>query len=400
MDGNPSQRREAVDRAVEIAIRISVLALWVSLCFAIMQPFLAPLAWGIIIAVAVHPSYELLLRGLRGRRLLASILFTLIALLVLLLPILMLSGTLVQGAETLAQGFERGKWVIPPAPNLDFIPLFGSDIEDFWRTASSNIEEALRSIEPQLRMLGEWALGFASDAGLGILHFIFAIFIAAGLLAKGEEAGELAHGIALRLAGEHGFRFATLAREVVRSVSRGILGVAMIQATLAGLGMLAAGVPAAGLWALIALLLSTIQIGVLPVMVPAAIYLFYTASTTTAVLFLIWTLIVGTIDNILKPLLLGRGISVPMLVIFLGAIGGFIGQGIIGLFVGAVVLSLGYELLLAWLREGPEGPAGEASPAAALGTEPSGVAHGAGLGATLGTDRLDGSRHTPENERR
>jgi predicted PurR-regulated permease PerM len=117
--------------------------------------------------------------------------------------------------------------------------------------------------------------------------------------------------------------------------------------------MLAAGVPAAGLWALVALLLSTIQLGVFPVMLPAAIYLFYTASTTTAVLFLIWTLFVGGIDNVLKPLLLGRGISVPMLVIFVGAIGGFIGQGIIGLFVGAVVLVLGYELLLAWLGEAP-----------------------------------------------
>jgi predicted PurR-regulated permease PerM len=207
-------------------------------------------------------------------------------------------------------------------------------------------------IEPQLRMLGEWVLGFAKTAGIGILHFIFAIFIAAVLLAKSEEAGEVTLGIARRLAGTHGFRFAELARDVVRSVSRGILGVAMIQAMLAGLGMLAAGVPAAGLWALVGLLLSTIQLGVLPIMVPATIYLFYTASTTTAVLFLIWTLFVGTIDNILKPILLGRGISVPMLVIFVGAIGGFIAQGIIGLFVGAVVLALGYELLLAWLQDG------------------------------------------------
>ena len=357
MDENLPARREAVDRAVEIAIRISVLALWVALCFAIMQPFLVPLAWGIIIAIAVQPFYERLLFRLGGHRLLASILFTLIAFLILLVPILLLSGTLVQGAEILARGFEGGQWAIPPAPNLDFIPLFGSDIEDFWRTASANLEEALSMIEPQLRLLGKWALGFAKDAGLGIVHFIVAIFIAAGLLAKEKEAHELTHGIARRLAGDHGFRFAALAGEVVRSVTRGILGVAMIQATLAGLGMLAAGVPAAGLWALIGLLLSTIQIGVLPVMLPAAIYVFYNATMTTAVLFLIWALVVGTIDNILKPILLGRGISVPMLVIFLGAIGGFIGQGIIGLFVGAVILSLGYELLLAWLREGDLSPA-------------------------------------------
>ena len=346
-----SSGHEAVDRAVEIAIRISLLALWISLCFAIMRPFLAPLAWGIIIAIAVHPGYQALLSLAGNRRVIASALFILIALLGLIVPIVMLSGTLVQGAESLARGFEAGKLIIPPAPDLTYIPLVGPDIEDFWKTASSNLEDALRMIEPQLRMVGEWALGFAKDAGISILHFIFAIFIAAVFLAKSEEAGNLVHSIALRLAGSHGFRFAQLSRAVVRSVFRGILGVAMIQATLAGLGMLAAGVPAAGLWALIGLVLSTIQLGVFPVMVPAAIYLFYTASTTTAVLFLIWTLFVGSIDNILKPILLGHGISVPMPVIFVGAIGGFIGQGIIGLFVGAVVLVLGYELLLAWLQE-------------------------------------------------
>jgi predicted PurR-regulated permease PerM len=348
-----SKDREAVDRAVEIAIRISLLALWAALCFAIMSPFLVPIAWGIIITVAVHPAYVALLKQVGNRRVLASVLFTLIALLVLILPIYLLSDTLVQGAESLAHGFEGGRWIIPPAPDLSYIPLIGNDIQNLWHTASQNIEEALRQIEPQLRQIGQWVLGFAKDAGIGILHFIFAIFIAAGMLAKSEKAGNVAHGIARRLAGEHGSRFAELAIAVVRSVSRGILGVAMIQATLAGLGMLAAGVPAAGLWALVALLLSTIQLGVFPVMLPAAIYLFYTASTTTAVLFLIWTLFVGGIDNVLKPLLLGRGISVPMLVIFVGAIGGFIGQGIIGLFVGAVVLVLGYELLLAWLGEAP-----------------------------------------------
>jgi len=159
--------------------------------------------------------------------------------------------------------------------------------------------------------------------------------------------------IAWRLAGKRGDELARQASAVVRSVSRGILGVALIQAIMTGLGMLVAGVPAAGLWALLALLLSTIQIGVFPVLLPAVIYVFWAKGTTTAVLFLLWAIVVGFIDNILKPLLLGRGVSVPMLVIFVGAIGGFIGAGIIGLFVGSVVLVLGYELFLAWLKEDP-----------------------------------------------
>jgi predicted PurR-regulated permease PerM len=134
-------------------------------------------------------------------------------------------------------------------------------------------------------------------------------------------------------------------------VTRGILGVAVIQAILAGLGFLAAGVPAAGLWALIALILSVVQLGVFPVLIPVLIYLFFTADLLTTLLFLGWAVFVGSIDNVLKPILLGRGVAVPMWVVFIGAIGGLLSMGIIGLFIGPVVLVLGYTLFLAWLYE-------------------------------------------------
>jgi predicted PurR-regulated permease PerM len=142
-----------------------------------------------------------------------------------------------------------------------------------------------------------------------------------------------------------------VAERTVRSVASGILGVALIQALLAGLGFLVAGVPAAGLLTLICLITGVIQLGVVIVLIPVAIYLFSTATTTTAVGFLIWTILIAPIDNILKPMLLGRGVDVPMLVIFVGAIGGFLSSGIIGLFLGAVVLALGYKLLLVWLQQ-------------------------------------------------
>lgn len=344
-----------IDRAVEAAVRIGLIAVMLALCYWIVRPFLIPIAWGIIIAVASWPGYVRLLSLSHGRRTLASVLFVLIALLVLILPIIMLSGTLVQGAQGLAQGVEGGQWRLPAAPDLSDIPLVGQQIQDLWNSASSNMDGLLRSLEPQMKTAGKWLLGMAADAGLGLLHFVIAIVVAAVLLAKSESSGRAAHAIARRLAGNRGARFTELAEAVVRSVSRGILGVALIQALLAGLGMLVAGVPAAGLWALVVLLLATIQIGAFPVMVPAVIYVFYNASMPIAVLFLLWALLVGSIDNILKPLLLGRGVSVPMIVIFIGAIGGFIGAGIIGLFVGSVILVLGYELLRAWLEDiGPE----------------------------------------------
>jgi predicted PurR-regulated permease PerM len=360
----------AVARAVETAIRLGLIGAMLLLCYLVVRPFLIPIAWALIIAIAVAPGYGRLVRLLRGRRVLASVVFTLIALVLLILPVIMLSGTLVEGAQNLAKGFEEGGWRIPPAPDLSRIPLVGDDVESFWNHASTNLEEALRTIEPQLQKLGAWLLSFAAGAGIGLLHFVLAIAIAAVLLAKGDSSAHLGRAIARRLAGERGDHLAHLAGAVVRSVSRGILGVALIQAILAGLGMLVAGVPAAGLWALLALLLSTVQIGVFPVLLPAVIYVFYAADTQTAVLFLLWALFVGSIDNVLKPLLLGRGVSVPMPVIFIGAIGGFIGAGIIGLFVGPVILALGHELFIAWLRHEPSPIAAPAMGEAAAGPGP------------------------------
>jgi len=159
--------------------------------------------------------------------------------------------------------------------------------------------------------------------------------------------------LAIRLFGENGPEFEELAVATIRSVTSGIIGVALIQSVFAALGFLFAGLPGVGLWALIFLFAAVLQVGAL-VLVPAVIYMFSIASTTKAVLFLVWCLIVGLMDNVLKPLLLGRGVPVPMAVVFLGAIGGLLTMGTIGLFVGAIVLSIGYKLLIAWLEGTPQ----------------------------------------------
>lgn len=362
-----------VDRAVEAAVRIGLLAALLALCFLIVKPFLVPIVWAIILAVAVWPGYEWLLRRLGGRRVLAAVLFVVLALLLLLVPVALLSDTLVQGGERLTHGLEQGDLKIPPSPDLSGIPLVGERAEAYWQAASTNLAASLKSFEPQVRALGAWLLRFATSAGEGLLHFVLAILIAGVLLAKSGSGRRAADAIGYRLAGERGLRYTRLAEAVVRSVSRGILGVALIQALMAGLGMLAAGVPAAGLWALLVLLLAIIQLGAFPVLLPVTLYLFYTGDLTTAVLFAIWSVLVGSIDSVLKPILLGRGVSVPMVVIFLGAIGGFIGAGIIGLFVGPVVLVLGYELLLAWLADSAPSLAATAdAPASELAAPSSG----------------------------
>lgn len=345
-----SEESIVIGRAIETAIRLGLIAAMIALCVWIMRPFLVAIIWGLIIAVAAWPGYSLLLGLLNQRRLLASVIFTLLALVLLIFPILLLSGTLVEGVTTMSKSIHEGELDIPPSPDLSMIPVLGSEIEEFWNQASDNFEEAIRSIQPQLQKIGARVLSFAANAGMGVVHLLIAIVIAAVLLAKSDEGRRLSDAIAQRLAGDQGRRFARLAESVVRSVSRGILGIALIQSLLGGVGMLIAGVPAAGLWALLTMIFATIQVGAFPILLLVSIYMFYSGDMTTAILFAIWSTFVASLDNLLKPLLLGRGVAVPMAVIFVGAIGGLLNAGIIGLFIGPVILALGYELFLAWIR--------------------------------------------------
>jgi predicted PurR-regulated permease PerM len=344
-----------VNNALEATIRIGVLLLLATWCFSIVKPFIIPIAWGIIIAVGTYPAYQRLLQRVGGRRLLAATIIAVIGVVILLVPTVMLGGTVIGGAQGLAAGFEQGTLAVPPPPEaIRSWPLVGEKLYALWNQASANLADTLTTLAPQLKAVGSWLLSTAAGAGFAILQFLIAIVIAGVLLANSAASGRATQAIARRLAGEQGEGFARLAEATVRSVARGILGVALIQTLLIALGFVVMDIPGAGLWALLCLILSVIQIGPMLVVIPVVIYVFSTASTIPAVLFLIWSIFTGAIDNVLKPILLGRGVEVPMAVIFIGAIGGFISSGIIGLFVGAVVLVLGYKLFLAWLAETPD----------------------------------------------
>ena len=340
-------------RTVEAAIRVGVIAGLVAWCFLIARPFLVPIVWGAIIAVAVFHGYDKLQTVLGGRRITAAVLITLLMLLLLVVPSVLLGDSLVSGARNLVDSFQRGELQIPPPPeSVSGWPLVGEPIAKAWTLLSQDLEEALRQVSPLLKGFGLGLLTAAAGAGLALLQFVLAILISGAFLANSEAAGRTTQTVARRFAGERGLEFARIAEKTVRSVASGILGVALIQALLAGLGFLVAGVPAAGLLTLVCLLFGVIQLGVVIVLIPVVIYLFSTADTLTAVGFLIWAILVAPVDNILKPLLLGRGVDVPMLIVFVGAIGGFLNAGIIGLFIGAVVLALGYKLFFAWVTEG------------------------------------------------
>jgi predicted PurR-regulated permease PerM len=348
----PSNDKLFVARALEAAIRIGLVALLLYWCFKIGQPFIEIIIWGIVIAVAIHPGYDRLKSALGGRGRLAATLITLFALIVLLVPTYMLSDSLINAVQEYSANIDKGTLRVPPPPeSVRSWPVIGEPLHTFWNLASNNLAAALSKITPQLKKFGIPLLSTAAGAGVGILKFVVSIIIAGVLLANAVGGGRAASTIARRLTGEQGTKAVELAEATVRSVTLGILGVAVIQTLLAGLGFLVVGVPGAGLWALLVLILAVVQLPTILILGPIIVYVFATASTVIAVMFAIWSLLVGMSDAFLKPLLMGRGVDVPMLVIFIGAIGGFIASGIIGLFVGAIILALGYKLFLLWLNE-------------------------------------------------
>ena len=337
---------------IDTLLRVGILVALLFWCFHIISPFLYPIIWGIIIAVASYGSYQKLSERIGNRPVLAAVLVSLILVSVLIVPVVLLTDSMATGIHVLAEEAKQGTLKIPPPPEgVAGWPLIGESLHAIWLKASVNIESVLKQFAPQLKSMGTWLLSAAADVGFGVLQFLLSIIIAGLLLANAETTKRSAVSFTTRLAGEKGFKFVEIAAKTVNGVTRGILGVAIIQGVLAGLGFLVAGIPGAGLWAFVAMFLAIIQIGILPVTLPAIIYMFSTAEPFTAILFLIWNIIISTMDNILKPLLMGKGAVVPIPIIFLGAIGGFIASGILGLFTGAIILSIGYSLYLNWVNQ-------------------------------------------------
>ena len=254
--------------------------------------------------------------------------------------------------HTLSTRLEGADLKVPPPPEgIGDWPVVGESAEDLWKGAMGNLEATIVKFQPQIVGLAKWLLNtFLGIAG-GLLMFAISIIIAGVLMASAKSCGTMARRLTVRLAGEHGEEIVGITVQTIRSVVKGIIGVSIVQALLAGMGFAVAGIPAAGLWAFLCLVLAIIQIGIGPVVLLVIIYAFYTMGKLSAVLLTVWLVVVTASDGPMKAVIFGRGASVPMLVIFLGAIGGFIAIGFLGLFIGAVVLSVGYKLFEAWLQE-------------------------------------------------
>jgi predicted PurR-regulated permease PerM len=337
-------------RGREIFIRLSLIGIMGVSCVLILRPFLNLIICGIIVSIGIYPAHRMLTKSLGGRAKLAAVLCSLLLLAVLLVPCVLMAGTVADGIQSVTRQVQTGRFNLPPPPpTLDKVPVLGPRLEELWTLSSTNLAEAVKRFSPQIEKSIPAVLSASTGIGVAFLQFFMAVILAGFLLATSEANGRFAERVFIRIFGDQGPEFKDLVASTIRTVTNGILGVAVIQTIFASLGFWVAGLPGAGLWAIIFLIAAVLQVGGL-VLVPAVLYAFAAFSTAKAGIFLAWCIVVGLMDNVLKPILLGRGGKVPMAVIFLGVLGGFIAlNSIIGLFVGAIVLSVGYKLFMAWL---------------------------------------------------
>lgn len=345
--------RPAEQGWADAAIRLVLVALVVYWSFVLLRPFIAILIWAAILSVAQYPFYLRLKRVLGGRSTLASFLLTVFALAVILGPVSAIGAALVNNLSSIAAGISEGTIKVPPPPAyVAEWPLVGGRLSAFWQTASVEFGQTLVSLEPQLKETASKLLGIVGNIGVGVLQFMVAIIISGFAYSRAAGIQESLKSGAARAAPRMGEGFVDLAGGTVRGVARGVVGISLLQSILFGVGALVADIPLAGLWTFAALVLAIVQIGPGLVILPVIIFAWSSMDTVSAAILTAYMVPVTLLDSVLKPIVMGRGLPIPMLVIFIGVIGGTMAHGLIGLFVGPIVLALGYELGRAWIAMG------------------------------------------------
>jgi predicted PurR-regulated permease PerM len=351
-DGEASLLGLSNEALLVFVIRIVCIALLADWSLVLIKPFVAVIVWSVIIAVAIYPVFTWLSLKLHGRRKLAAVVITLFGLFVVLGPVAWLGVSLVESTQQLSARFGSGTFVVPaPIESVRGWPLIGQEIYDFWLLASTNLRELLVQVAPQLKPLGARLLGAAGSLGLNLVEFVVAAGISGFLLIPGPALVQSVKNLLCHVAAARGEAFVDLAGATIRNVSRGVIGIALLQTLLAGVGLLVAGIPAAGLFSFLILLLGIVQIGPAIIIFPLIVWSWFRLDATMAALFTIYMLNVSLFDNVLRPLVMAKGLNTPMLVIFIGAIGGTLAHGLIGLFVGPIVLSIAWQLLMVWTRD-------------------------------------------------
>jgi predicted PurR-regulated permease PerM len=338
---------------IDIALRLALIAGLIFVCVRIIAPFASILTWSVLLAVMLEPLH----RWLCGKGLSVSRAATVIGVggvLLLAVPEALVGGSILMAASDAVAVETADKiHVPPPPPGLAELPVVGNRAAALWAQAESDLPGLLEKHAPTVKAAIRSFVKQAGAIATSLLLFLFAVGIAGVLLAFKVKLAERAQAIFARVSGDaaRGDRLLNLSVSTVRSVLQGVVGVAFIQAVLLGIGFFAAGVPFAGVLVLVAILLGILQIPGIVVALPAIAWAWAHLDSTPAVIFTVWTLVAGLSDNVLKPLMLGRGAEVPMPVIFVGVIGGMLADGLVGLFVGPVLLAVGYVLFNDWLSQ-------------------------------------------------
>ena len=349
--------QRASSSLMDVLIRASLIGVLAVLCYQVFSPFLTLMVWSIILAVTLYPLHQWLAHKVGGKQWLASTILVIVGLLLIITPMALLMNSFADSVRHFIGAVQQNTLAIPaPREGVEKWPLVGKQIHDVWSKAHTDLPGFVQSMQPKIGELAQKAVAMVASIGSGLLLFLVSFLVASILMAYGESGARGSRAIFVRVAGAaRGEALAKLSTATIRAVALGVVGVAFIQAILIGLALLLAGVPAAGVLSAIALVLGIAQVPALIVTVPAIIYIWSSGDyrTAAAITHTIILLLTGMADNVLKPLMLGRGVDAPMPVILLGALGGMASGGILGMFVGATLLALGYQIFMGWIATSP-----------------------------------------------
>jgi predicted PurR-regulated permease PerM len=357
---NEFERRISA-RLLDVLIRAGLIAVLTVLCYSVFAPFLTLMAWAVILAITIYPLQQSLARRIGGKHGLAATIVVIVGCLLIVAPTAVLMDSFGSSVHDFVAAVKDHTLEVPaPREGVRAWPIVGAKIYDFWSKAHTDLPGLVQSRQPKIGELARQALAIVASIGLALLQFLASFIIAGIVMAYGEEGARGSRAIFERVIGRgRGDTFARLSTATIRAVALGVVGIAFIQAMLVGLGLLIAGVPWAGVLAAITLVLSIAQVPALIVTIPAIVYIWSSGSygSGAAIAYTIILLLAGMADNVLKPLMLGRGVDAPMPVVLLGALGGMAAAGILGMFVGATLLALGYQIFMGWVVTNPDSTA-------------------------------------------
>jgi len=354
----PSQPDQELEQRLaspwlDVLIRGGLILAMAMLCYRVFSPFLHLMVWALILAVTLYPLHQFLASKMGGKQGLAATLLVITGIVLIVAPTAILMSSLADSVRHLVSDVQNNTLKIPaPRPGVEQWPVVGKQIHDVWSKLHADLPSMVQSMQPKIGELAKTALGFVASVGGGLLQFLASFIIAGIIMAFGQSGSRTSQAIFERIIGpDRGREFARLSTATIRAVAQGVIGVAFIQAILCGLALLVAGVPWAGVLALIVLVLSLAQVPALIVTLPAIVYIWSSGnySNVAAIAYTVVLFVSGLADNVLKPLMLGKGVDAPMPVILLGALGGMATAGILGMFVGATLLALGYQLFMGWV---------------------------------------------------